>query len=59
MTQEQIQIESLEEQCLVVSGRLDDPLYGADYPVEKVSCYVCDGGSAMPTFESRAETFNK
>jgi len=31
-------------------------ILAVDYPVEKISCYVSDDGSAMLTFESLAET---
>ncbi|KAK1286826.1 Cellulose synthase A catalytic subunit 8 [UDP-forming] [Acorus calamus] len=48
-------VDPLKEPPLITANTVLSIL-AADYPVEKVSCYVSDDGSAMLTFESLAET---
>ncbi|CAO2166403.1 unnamed protein product [Urochloa humidicola] len=48
-------VDPLKEPPLVTANTVLSIL-AVDYPVEKISCYVSDDGSAMLTFESLAET---
>ena len=48
-------VDPLKEPPLITANTVLSIL-AVDYPVEKVSCYVSDDGSAMLTFESLAET---
>ncbi|RRT40322.1 hypothetical protein B296_00024231 [Ensete ventricosum] len=48
-------VDPLKEPPLI-TGNTVLSILSADYPVDKVSCYVSDDGSAMLTFESLAET---
>ncbi|XP_077251109.1 cellulose synthase family protein [Tasmannia lanceolata] len=48
-------VDPLKEPPLVTANTVLSIL-AVDYPVDKVSCYVSDDGSAMLTFESLAET---
>ncbi|KAJ3671022.1 hypothetical protein LUZ60_008448 [Juncus effusus] len=48
-------VDPLKEPPLITANTVLSIL-AADYPVEKISCYVSDDGAAMLTFESLAET---
>jgi cellulose synthase A len=48
-------VDPLKEPPLITANTVLSIL-AVDYPVEKISCYVSDDGSAMLTFESLAET---
>lgn len=48
-------VDPLKEPPLVTANTVLSIL-AVDYPVDKVSCYVSDDGSAMLTFESLSET---
>ncbi|KAJ6811932.1 cellulose synthase A catalytic subunit 4 [UDP-forming] [Iris pallida] len=48
-------VDPLKEPPLITANTVLSIL-AVDYPVQKVSCYVSDDGSAMLTFESLAET---
>ncbi|OIV96492.1 hypothetical protein TanjilG_07884 [Lupinus angustifolius] len=48
-------VDPLKEPPLVTANTVLSIL-SVDYPVDKVSCYVSDDGSAMLTFESLSET---
>lgn len=48
-------VDPLKEPPLITANTVLSIL-AVDYPVEKVSCYVSDDGSAMLTFESLVET---
>lgn len=48
-------VDPLKEPPLVTANTVLSIL-AVDYPVNKVSCYVSDDGSAMLTFETLAET---
>ncbi|KAH7657750.1 Cellulose synthase (UDP-forming) protein [Dioscorea alata] len=48
-------VDPLKEPPLITANTVLSIL-SADYPVEKISCYVSDDGSAMLTFETLAET---
>lgn len=48
-------VDPLKEPPLITANTVLSIL-AVDYPVEKVSCYVSDDGSAMLTFETLAET---
>ncbi|KAF6162069.1 hypothetical protein GIB67_025835 [Kingdonia uniflora] len=48
-------VDPLKEPPLITANTVLSIL-AVDYPVEKVSCYVSDDGSAMLSFESLAET---
>ncbi|URE34433.1 cellulose synthase [Musa troglodytarum] len=48
-------VDPLKEPPLI-TGNTVLSILSVDYPVDKVSCYVSDDGSAMLTFESLAET---
>lgn len=48
-------VDPLKEPPLITANTVLSIL-AVDYPVDKVSCYVSDDGSAMLTFESLAET---
>ncbi|MQL90444.1 hypothetical protein Taro_023026 [Colocasia esculenta] len=48
-------VDPMKEPPLITANTVLSIL-AVDYPVEKVSCYVSDDGSAMLTFESLAET---
>lgn len=48
-------VDPMKEPPLITANTVLSIL-AVDYPVEKISCYVSDDGSAMLTFESLAET---
>jgi cellulose synthase A len=48
-------VDPLKEPPLITANTVLSIL-AVDYPVDKVSCYVSDDGSAMLTFESLSET---
>ena len=48
-------VDPLKEPPLVTANTVLSIL-AVDYPVDKVSCYVSDDGSAMLTFEALSET---
>ena len=48
-------VDPLKEPPLITANTVLSIL-AVDYPVEKISCYVSDDGSAMLSFESLAET---
>lgn len=48
-------VDPLKEPPLI-TGNTVLSILAVDYPVDKVSCYVSDDGSAMLTFESLSET---
>ncbi|KAG9448211.1 hypothetical protein H6P81_014339 [Aristolochia fimbriata] len=48
-------VDPLKEPPLITANTVLSIL-AADYPVEKISCYVSDDGSAMLTFEALSET---
>lgn len=48
-------VDPLKEPPLITANTVLSIL-SVDYPVDKVSCYVSDDGSAMLTFESLSET---
>ena len=50
-----VTVDPLKEPPLVTANTVLSIL-SVDYPVDKVSCYVSDDGSAMLTFEALSET---
>ncbi|KAM0041245.1 putative cellulose synthase (UDP-forming) [Helianthus debilis subsp. tardiflorus] len=48
-------VDPLKESPLITANTVLSIL-SVEYPVDKVSCYVYDDGSAMLTFESLSET---
>jgi cellulose synthase A len=48
-------VDPLKEPPLITANTVLSIL-AVDYPVDKVSCYVSDDGSAMLSFESLSET---
>ena len=48
-------VDPLKEPPLI-TGNTVLSILAADYPVEKVTCYVSDDGAAMLTFEALSET---
>ncbi len=47
-----------EKEPPLVTGNTILSILAADYPVEKLSCYISDDGGAILTFEAMAEAVN-